>query len=61
MEKIINVINGRFGKKVLKNKYRKVWKVFTYGSLFFIFSWLMLKFLSCWGGAVDFLNYVIWG
>ena len=30
MEKVINIINGKFGNKVLKPKYCKIWKAITY-------------------------------
>lgn len=33
MEEILFVLDGRFGKKVLKPKYRKVWRFLTKATL----------------------------
>lgn len=57
-KQLINFFNGRFGKKVLKTKYREWWVCFWYGVgaltctlLFFG----MIQFLS-W--LSDLINYV---
>jgi hypothetical protein len=60
--KVLYAIDGRFGKKVLKPKYRKIWQCITYGTLSWLFiRYVMFPFFDWWDGVVDFLNYVIWG
>lgn len=59
MKKILYAIDGRFGKKVLKDQYRSWWRLMTYGTLVILF--VMFPILEWWSGVVDFLNYVIWG
>lgn len=59
---ILGVIDGRFGKKVLKDQYRNWWRLMTYGILVILFvRFVMFPILEWWSGVVDFLNYVIWG
>lgn len=61
MERIFEAIDGKFGKYTLKPKYRRIWRVFTYGGLVVFVYYLMLKFFNVWDVVVDFLNHVIWG
>lgn len=62
MKKILCAIDGRFGKKVLKDQYRSWWRLMTYGTLAILFiRFVMFPILNWWQGVVDFLNYVIWG
>lgn len=62
MKKILYAIDGRFGKKVLKDQYRSWWRLMTYGTLVILFiRFVMFPILNWWQGVVDFLNYVIWG
>lgn len=59
---ILGAIDGRFGKKVLKDQYRSWWRLMTYGTLVILFiRFVMFPILEWWSGVVDFLNYVIWG
>lgn len=59
---ILGVIDGRFGKKVLKDQYRNWWRLMTYGTLVILFIRLvMFPIMEWWSCVVDFLNYVIWG
>lgn len=37
MIKVLQAIDGRFGKKVLKDQYRNWWRLMTYGTLAIIF------------------------
>lgn len=57
-KQLINFFHGRFGKKVLKTKYREWWVCFWYGigaiiCVFLFFG--MIQFLS-W--ISDLINYV---
>lgn len=62
MKKILYAIDGRFGKKVLKDQYRSWWRLMTYGTLVILFiRFVMFPISEWWSGVVDFLNYVIWG
>lgn len=62
MKKLLYAIDGRFGRKVLKKQYRGYWRLFTYGTLSILFiRFVMFPILEWWSGAVDFMNYVIWG
>lgn len=58
----LEFVDGRFGRKVLKRPYRRVWRVMTYGSLFLlIWNFVIVPLFRWWDGVVRFLNYVIWG
>ena len=62
MKKVLYAIDGRFGKKVLKDQYRSWCRLMTYGTLVILFiRFVMFPILEWWSGVVDFLNYVIWG
>lgn len=66
MEKVIStIINffffGRFGRKVLVQKYRVWWQRFWIAVFVLLFLWGLIKFLIWWEGVVRFLDYVIWG
>lgn len=62
MERILNIIDGRFGKRVLKPQYRVWWRTITYGSLFFLFfRFVVIPFFEFWEKVIMFLNFVIWG
>lgn len=62
MKKILYAIDGRFGRRVLKEQYRGYWRLMTYGTLTILFiRFVMFPILEWWQGVVDFLNYVIWG
>lgn len=59
---LMEFVDGRFGRKVLKRPYRRVWRVFTYGSLFLLlWNCVIVPLFRWWDGVVRFLNYVIWG
>jgi hypothetical protein len=61
-KRILYVLDGRFGNKVLKEQYRGWWRLFTYGTLVILFiRFVMFPFFQWWDGVVSFLNYVIWG
>lgn len=59
---IFRFIDGRFGNRVLKPKYRVVWRFLTYGTIAILFFRLVIcLFFEWWDGVVAWLNYVIWG
>lgn len=58
---VIKVIDGRFGNKVLKPKFRIPWQFLTYGILSYFSFILLCKVFNWWSGIVDMLNYIIWG
>lgn len=58
MTKIENFIYGRFGKKVLKTKYREIWVRFWYSTiaiLSVVIFFIAIRFLT-W--ISDLINYV---
>lgn len=59
---VLQFIDGRFGKRVLKPKFRIFWRIVTY-SLVVIFLWtfVLTPFLDYWERVVNRMNYVIWG
>lgn len=60
--KVLDFMNGRFGKVSLKRPYRIAWKWMTWGTLVFLFIRLVVfPFFTWWGGIVRWLNYIIWG
>lgn len=59
---ILWFIDGRFGNRVLKQQYRRWWRIMTYGTLIFLFfKFIMFPFMEWWSGVVALLNYIIWG
>ena len=61
-KRILHAIDGRFGRRVLKEQYRGYWRLMTYGTLSILFiRFVMFPILEWWQDVVDFLNYVIWG
>lgn len=59
--KAIEIMNGKFGSKKLKEPYMRYWKFATYGLAFVIGAALFLAFLQAWSHAVEFIDYVIRG
>lgn len=60
--KILQAIDGRFGKRVLKPQYRFWWRLFNYGILFILFvKFIMFPFIDWWSKIINSLNYAIWG
>lgn len=58
---VAKAIDGRFGNKVLKPKFRRPWQFLTYGILSYFSFILLCKVFNWWSGIVDMLNYIIWG
>lgn len=60
--KIIEVLDGKFGKRVLKPKYRRIWRCITWGSLAVLFFiYVLIPFFEFWDKVVRIINYVRWG
>lgn len=58
----LQFIDGRFGKMVLKPKFRLWWRIVTYS----VIAILLWKFIVCplfetWEQTVSYVNYVAWG
>lgn len=59
---ILQLIDGRFGKRVLKRKFRICWRVVTYSMVIvFLWTFIITPFFEYWDKVIDFMNYVIWG
>ena len=59
---ILQFIDGRFGKRVLKRKFRICWRVVTYSMVIvFLWTFIITSLFEYWGRVIDFMNYVIWG
>lgn len=58
----LQFIDGRFGKRVLKRKFRIFWRFITY-SLVMVFLWtfIITPLFDAWDEVVNFMNCVIWG
>lgn len=59
---VLQFIDGRFGKMVLKPKFRLWWRIVTYS----VIAILLWKFIVCplfetWEQTVSYVNYVAWG
>lgn len=60
--KIIEVLDGKFGKRVLKPKYRRVWRWITWGTTTILFIiYILIPFFEFWDKVVAMINYVRWG
>nr|DAO26800.1 MAG TPA: hypothetical protein [Bacteriophage sp.] len=54
---ILEIINGRFGNKVLRRPYRGIWKTFVLVLIFFAALYPFIRIMS-W--ITDFCNYVFY-
>lgn len=55
-------LNGRFGKRVLRQPYKRIWQVVMWSLFIYLFTTkIMFPIVEWWTGVVHFLNYVIWG
>ena len=62
LENVVNVLNGKFGNRVLKQPLRMIWRVLAWSLFVYaIFMLLMVPLLGAWNGVVEFLNDIIWG
>ena len=62
LHKVYSFCNGRFGRKVLRQPYRRIWASIWFVLFIWAFlSWVCVPFFEWWDGIVRFLNHVIWG
>lgn len=59
-EKIYNFICGRFGSRILKPRYRTIWRALWAVVLTVLFLMVMYYIIQGWESVVDGLNRVIW-
>lgn len=59
---ILQAIDGKFGKKVLKPKYRIFWRIVTYSGMIYLgCKFVLFPFFEWWDKVVKLMNYIIWG
>lgn len=61
MDKVIEVMNGRFGKYVLKPVYRRIWKGITWSVATVLALVAFFALVQVWGYCAEWLDYVIRG
>ena len=62
LKTINNALDGKFGRYVLKPKYRKWWRCITYSTLtILIFKYVFIPLMEIWLVVVAFLNWWRWG
>lgn len=55
-------LDGKFGRRVLKPKYRRIWRCLTWGSLAILFFvYILIPFFEFWDRVVSAINYIRWG
>lgn len=58
---VLGVIDGRFGRYVLKPQIRYWWRWVTYGTLVVLtFIYILIPIMEWWQAVVDYINYVRW-
>lgn len=58
----LGVIDGRFGRYVLKPQYRRYWRAVTYSAIIILlFIYVIVPAMNFWQGIVSYLNYLRWG
>ena len=57
-----NGVTVRFGKRVLKRKFRICWRVVTYSLVvMFLWTFVITPFFDAWDRVINLMNCVIWG
>lgn len=55
-------LNGRFGKKVLRQPYKQIWQIVAWSLFVYFFTTkIMFPIIERWQSIVDCINHVIWG
>lgn len=58
----LQFIDGRFGKIVLKPKFRLWWRIVTYSTVvLLLWKFIVSPFFEAWERVISFVNYVAWG
>lgn len=54
-------LNGRFGKKVLRQPYKRIWQIVAWSLFVYFFTAkIMFPIIEWWQGIVNCMNHVIW-
>lgn len=62
LDTILWALDGKFGGRVLKPKYRRIWRCITWGSLAVLFFiYILIPFFEFWDRVVSAINYIRWG
>ena len=62
LDTILWALDGKFGRRVLKPKYRRIWRCITWGSLAVLFFiYILIPFFEFWNRFVSAINYIRWG
>lgn len=58
---VLDGIDGRFGRRILKPKFRCCWRILTYGTLIALFLiYVFIPLMDYWQEIVDYINSVRW-
>lgn len=58
----LQFIDGRFGKRVLKPKFRLIWRIVTYSVMaMLLWKFIVFPLFEAWERMVSFVNYIAWG
>lgn len=59
---VLRFIDGKFGRFVLKPKFRLPWRIVTYSlTIVFLWKFVICPFFGLWDNVINFVNYVLWG
>lgn len=62
IDTVLWALDGKFGRRVLKPKYRRIWRCITWGSLAVLFFiYILIPFFEFWDRVVSAINYIRWG
>ena len=62
IDTILWALDGKFGRRVLKPKYRRIWRCITWGSLAVLFFiYILIPLFEFWDKVVSVINYIRWG
>ena len=60
--RFFQVLDGKFGRRVLKPKYRRVWRWMTWGTVTILFIvFIFIPFLELLDRIAQIINYIRWG
>lgn len=62
LDTILWALDGKFGRRVLKPKYRRIWRCITWGSLLVLFFiYVLIPFFEFWDEVICAVNHIRWG